>query len=54
MEHDSAATSRRRELSLFLFLIVVLFPMLSVGLVAAYGFIVWIVQILGPAASLAP
>ncbi len=36
-------------LILFVFLIVFLFPILSVALVSGYGFIVWIVQmIFGP------
>jgi periplasmic nitrate reductase NapE len=40
---------RGRELRVFLFLTVVLFPMLAVMLVAGYGFAVWIWQILmGP------
>lgn len=44
---DSAA--KRRELQLFLFLTVVLFPVLAVGLVAAYGFLVWMWQLVsGP------
>lgn len=36
---------RRRELRAFLFLTVVLFPLLAVGLVASYGFAIWIWQI---------
>ena len=40
---------RRRELRVFLFLTVVLFPLLSVLLVSGYGFAVWIWQmIFGP------
>ena len=43
-------TDRRRlELRAFLFLTVVLFPLLSVLLVSGYGFAVWIWQmIFGP------
>ena len=36
---------RRREGAVFLFLTVVLFPLLSVALVGGYGFLVWIWQI---------
>lgn len=43
------AGARGRELRTFLFLTVVLFPLLSVILVAGYGFAVWIWQIfMGP------
>jgi nitrate reductase NapE len=41
--------SKRRELQLFLFITVVLFPVLAVGVVAAYGFLVWMWQVIaGP------
>ncbi len=36
---------KRAELRAFLFLTVVLFPLLAVGIVAGYGFLVWIWQI---------
>ncbi len=40
---------KRDETRLFIFLIVFLFPILSVALVSGYGFLVWIVQmIFGP------
>lgn len=40
---------KKRELLMFLFLTVVLFPMLAICLVGGYGFIVWIYQIIaGP------
>lgn len=40
---------KRREWRLFLFIVVFLFPLLSVALVASYGFAVWIYQLLaGP------
>lgn len=40
---------RRRELAVFLFLTVVLAPALAVVIVGAYGFAVWLSQIvLGP------
>ncbi|HAF93331.1 MAG TPA: periplasmic nitrate reductase, NapE protein [Pseudomonas sp.] len=38
------SSSKREETRLFVFLIVFLFPLLSVLLVAGYGFIVWITQ----------
>ncbi|WP_282569176.1 hypothetical protein [Aliiroseovarius sp. S1339] len=36
----------RREVTLFLLLAFVLLPILMVGAIAAYGFIVWFMQIL--------
>ncbi|MCQ4296334.1 periplasmic nitrate reductase, NapE protein [Pseudomonas stutzeri] len=49
---DTSATPtsiKRDETRLFVFLIVFLFPILSVLLVSGYGFTVWIVQmIFGP------
>jgi len=44
------SSSKSEETRLFVFLIVFLFPILSVALVATYGFIVWISQmtIFGP------
>jgi len=40
---------KRRELAVFLFLTVVLFPVLAVLIVSGYGFAVWISQmIFGP------
>lgn len=46
---DSQHDGRRRELRAFLFVTVVLAPLVAVGLVAAYGFAVWLWQILnGP------
>lgn len=39
------ANRRRRELWVFAFLTVVLFPLLAVGIVSGYGFMVWIWQI---------
>jgi nitrate reductase NapE len=36
--------SKRRELLLFLFITVVLFPLLSVMIVGGFGFAVWIWQ----------
>jgi periplasmic nitrate reductase NapE len=42
---DAQPISRRRELLLFLFLTVVLAPMLAVAIVGGFGFMVWIWQI---------
>lgn len=41
----SSEQQRRHELRLFLFLTVVLFPLLAVLIVSGYGFAVWIWQI---------
>lgn len=41
----SDVNRRRRELWVFVFLTVVLFPLLAVGIVSGYGFMVWIWQI---------
>nr|WP_272890225.1 nitrate reductase [Stutzerimonas stutzeri] len=45
-----APSSKSQETRLFLFLLVFLFPLLSIALVGGYGFIVWISQLtfLGP------
>ena len=37
---------RRKEMRLFLFLVVCLFPLLSVAIVGGYGFIIWFFQML--------
>ena len=42
METESA--ERRRELRAFLFLTVFLAPIIAVGIVASWGFLVWIFQ----------
>jgi len=43
------ATGRRRELLAFLFLTVVLAPVLAVAIVGGYGFLIWISQMIyGP------
>lgn len=40
---------KRRELTVFLFLTFVLAPLLAVIIVAGYGFLVWMVQLIaGP------
>jgi nitrate reductase NapE len=44
-----AGSERRREFFAFLFLTVVLVPLLAVSVVGGYGLLVWIIQIiLGP------
>jgi nitrate reductase NapE len=43
---DDAAPSLRRELATFLILAFVVLPALLFGAVAAYGFVVWFLQIL--------
>ncbi len=47
MPHDTDPTpvSKPDETRLFVFLLVFLFPLLSVAIVAGYGFIVWISQL---------
>lgn len=37
--------TRKQELRLFLFLVVLLFPILAVAVVGGYGFLVWMYQI---------
>jgi nitrate reductase NapE len=49
MERELEPGTKRRELRLFLFLTVVLFPLLAVVLVAGFGFLVWMWQLVaGP------
>lgn len=52
VEADDAGrpqVSRGRELAMFLFLSVVLAPVLAVAVVGGYGFVVWILQMIyGP------
>ncbi|WP_313089134.1 nitrate reductase [Pseudomonas sp.] len=46
---DPVPTGKPEETRLFIFLLVFLFPLLSVVTVAGYGFIIWISQmIFGP------
>jgi len=46
---EPGPATRRRELQLFLFLTVVLAPVLAVGVIAGYGFAVWMWQVIsGP------
>jgi nitrate reductase NapE len=49
MADEAAASTRKRELTLFLFLALVLAPILAVIVVAGYGFCVWMYQLVaGP------
>ncbi len=46
---SSNTASKAREWRLFLFIVVFLFPLLSVMLVGAYGFSIWMYQlVMGP------
>jgi nitrate reductase NapE len=46
---EDGSVKKKRELLMFLFLTVVLAPALAVGIVGAYGFTIWIYQlIVGP------
>ena len=38
--------TKKSELKAFLFIAVVLFPLLSVGIVGGYGFLIWMSQLL--------
>ncbi|HEY1383200.1 MAG TPA: periplasmic nitrate reductase, NapE protein [Dongiaceae bacterium] len=49
---EPVAQRRRRELLVFLFLTVVLAPMLAVAIVGGYGFAIWMYQLVsGPPAG---
>lgn len=46
---DGAGGRRRKELTVFVILAVVLAPVLAVGLVGGYGFSIWMYQLIaGP------
>jgi nitrate reductase NapE len=46
---NSPKVERRREIFLFLFLAVVIWPVLAVAVVGGYGFLVWMYQLIaGP------
>lgn len=48
-EKTGADADKSKETRLFLFLVICLFPLLSVAIVGGYGFIVWMFQLLaGP------
>ncbi|HMR33058.1 MAG TPA: periplasmic nitrate reductase, NapE protein [Geminicoccaceae bacterium] len=45
----SRSASRRSELLVFLLVVAVIFPLLAVGVVGGYGFLVWMYQmVVGP------
>ena len=49
MDEQSKPVSRGQELRVFLFLSVVLAPVLAVAVVSGYGFLVWMYQLVaGP------
>lgn len=46
---DHSHDQKKKEWRLFVFIIVFLFPILSVALVGGYGFVIWMYQLLmGP------
>jgi nitrate reductase NapE len=46
---SSDTTARRRELFAFIILAVVIWPIVAVGVVGGYGFVVWMSQLIfGP------
>jgi nitrate reductase NapE len=48
-ETSAAARTRREEIVAFLVLAVLIWPVLAVGIVGGYGFLVWMYQIIfGP------
>ena len=47
-------TSKRREWGMFLFLTVVLAPVLAVAIVGGYGFLVWMYQLIAGPPSAPP
>jgi nitrate reductase NapE len=49
-EEHSGSTTRLQEWLAFLFVTAVVIPLLTVGVVAGYGFVVWMLQVfvLGP------
>ena len=52
MERDEGSFSKAQELRSFLFLAVVMAPVLAVVLVSGYGFLVWMYQLVaGPPGS---
>ncbi len=49
MENTPNDTTRTREFRVFLFITIVLFPILSIVLVGGMGFLIWMSQIIfGP------
>ncbi|MBJ7411049.1 MAG: periplasmic nitrate reductase, NapE protein [Phenylobacterium sp.] len=49
MSEPTVAAQKRREYLVFFLLTVVLFPVIAVGVVAGWGFVVWMWQVItGP------
>jgi nitrate reductase NapE len=49
MENPELISRRRLELAMFVILAVLIWPLIAVGLIGAYGFVVWIGDLLfGP------
>lgn len=56
MSHDANSTASQtastetvhklQELKLFIFIVVVLFPLASVALIGVYGLVIWLLQIM--------
>lgn len=42
----AAMVAKKQELRLFIFIVVVLFPLASVAIIGTYGLIIWLLQIL--------
>ncbi len=42
----AALVAKKQELRLFIFIVVVLFPLASVAIIGTYGLIIWLLQIL--------
>lgn len=48
-ENNQTPPRKSQELKLFLFIILLLFPLLAIAVVGGYGFMVWMMQIVtGP------
>jgi nitrate reductase NapE len=43
---STEAVHKQQELKLFIFIVVILFPLASVALIGAYGLIIWLLQIM--------
>jgi periplasmic nitrate reductase NapE len=46
MENNEPVATKAQELKVFLFMTVVLAPVLAVATVGGYGFVVWMIQLL--------
>ena len=48
-DHLSVSSSRKAELFVFLIIVALIWPVIAVGVVGGYGFLVWMYQIVfGP------